>query len=139
MTFDADGHLAVVFGAQFPSGDYLQLRRDLNGDGDFDDAGEASPSVGATNFGHTFACDIAPAIGQLPPSRVLVVHNAAANSNNATPRLFTDYNLDGDYLDANETETLSPTAVNGPFALTKTASNGVRLLTASGVIVGPVR
>jgi hypothetical protein len=140
MTFDRDGHLAVVFGAQFPSGDYLQLRRDLDGDGDFDDAGEASPSVGATNFGHTFACDIAPAMGpEVPSSRVLVVHNAAANSNNAQPRLYTDYNLDGDYLDANESETLTPTAVNGPFALTKTASDGVRLLTASGVIVGPVR
>ena len=68
-----------------------------------------------------------------------MVHNAAANFNDAQPRLLLDLNDDGDYVDAGESETLSTTPVNGPFAVAKSASGGVRLLTGSGVVVGPVR
>jgi hypothetical protein len=131
MTFDTAGRLAVLLSA----GDNPTLRRDLTGDGDFDDAGE-SPVVGGIGAGFSFACDVGPAATE---NRVFVVHNAAANANNALPRLLLDLNDDGDYVDAGESEDLLSTPVNGPFAVTKSASGGVRLLTGSGVVVGPVR
>jgi hypothetical protein len=84
------------------------LFRDLNGDGDFADAGEQvdlAPGLTATS------CDVAKKPGQ----PLAVMHNAGGL------KLLVDKNNDGDFADAGEVTTF-PQSVNGEGRL---AVNGV--------------
>ena len=114
LAFDAAGRLAIVNGET--------LFRDLTGDGDFADAGEA---IALAN-----ACDVAAAS---QGNRI-----AIARLQGSDLRLLADLTDDGDFADANE-DVLVGTGISQPIALALTASGGVRVLTPQGVVVGPIR
>ena len=92
-TFDDSDHLVVVWSG----GIGVQLFRDLNGDGDFADAGEqADLAPGAT----VTACDVAKKPGQ----PLAVMHNGGGL------KLLVDKNGDGDFADAGEVTSFPQTA-----------------------------
>jgi hypothetical protein len=96
--------------------------RDITGDADFNDAGEAIAIAGA--------CDVtATSLG----GRV-----AIAQVSGSSVRLLEDLSGDGDFGDAFESLLLLNGAAQ-PVAITETASGAVRVLTSQGVILGPVR
>jgi hypothetical protein len=115
-TFDTAGRLAVLYSGG--------LRRDLSGDGDFDDAGEA-PAVGA--YGH---CDVTAASAG---NRLVIAYLSGS-----TLKLRCDLNDDGDFLDTDEDVTVGA-SITGPLSVTESASGAVRVLTQNGVVLGPVR
>jgi hypothetical protein len=114
LAFDTAGRLAIVNGQS--------VLRDLTGDADFNDAGEAIAIAGA--------CDVtATSLG----GRV-----AIAQVSGSSVRLLEDLSGDGDFGDAFENLLLLNGAAQ-PVAITETASGAVRVLTSQGVILGPVR
>jgi hypothetical protein len=97
-TFDAAGHLAVVYG----NASGLTLARDNNGDGDFVDSGETTAIVSGTAAS---ACDVAYRAGQ--PFAVLY-HRSGTGMH-----LLLDKNDDGDFADEGEDQTLPATLNSG--------------------------
>jgi hypothetical protein len=123
MAFDTAGRPGVIYG----TGTTPQLRRDLNGDGDFVDAGE-SPSLPTTGVS-SYGCDVTAASSG---DRLVIVHNGG------TLRVLCDLNDDGDYADLDENVTVASSS-GPPLAATKTASGELRVLGPTGVFLGPVR
>ncbi len=90
-TFDPAGRLAVIYGT---SASAPLVARDLNGDGDFADAGETTAIAAAP----AAACAISGGTGQ----NLVAVHNAAGL------RMLVDANNDGDFADLNEDVSIDP-------------------------------
>ena len=124
MAFDTAGRLGVLYA----TGLTPQLRRDLNGDGDFIDAGESPPLPSTTSSG--YGCDVTAAAAG---NRLVIVHNGGF-----TLRVLCDLNDDGDYADVDENVTVASSS-GGPLAATETATGEIRVLGPSGVFLGPVR
>jgi hypothetical protein len=90
VAFDAAGRLAATFGESIAA--QVRVFRDLNGDGDFADAGDVASVIGDM----TSACDVAG-----HPSGGLAVAHGGGGAPDGL-KLLVDRNGDGDFADANE-------------------------------------
>jgi hypothetical protein len=124
MAFDHAGRLAVLYS----TGATPNLRQDLNGDGDFVDAGE-QPSL-PSFFPSSYGCDVTAAFAG---NRLVIVHNGGGSL-----RVLCDLNDDGDYDDTDENVSIAPSS-GTPLSVTETASGAVRVLGPQGVFLGPAR
>jgi hypothetical protein len=123
VAFDASGRLAATFAES--SAAQVRAFRDLNGDGDFADAGDMAAVLGNTTAG----CDVA---GH-PTGGLALVHSGGSSPD--VLKLLVDRNDDGDFGDANESVVLSST--HSRAAVTFSDAGRAWVAGTAGVFIDP--
>ncbi|MCP5058581.1 MAG: hypothetical protein GY937_17915 [bacterium] len=120
--FDGSDALVIVYGDI----NGFHLLRDLSGDGDFADAGEAVTLAPVSQVDLPEGCDVDASGSGL----------AISVTDGANLSLLVDRNGDGDFADTNE-NTLEGTANSGPIAVERLGNGTVVVHTQEGLVEDP--